>query len=128
MCDLLKRLGDQLGFCVEVVPSVHVRGRMVSSTEVRKLLSTGQCLACLPAAGAALLRCRAMSYPGDGVGSKQTVPTLNLDTHAEVLPADGVYITRTTDLDDARRSGSRSPISACGRPLTGSSARSRRSC
>ena len=39
---------------------------------------------------------------GFGIGSKQTVPTLNLDTAAEVLPADGVYITRTTDLNDGR--------------------------
>src|SRR5207244_1682026 len=34
---------------------------------------------------------------GEGIGSKQTVPTLNLDTHAEVLPKTGVYITRTHD-------------------------------
>ena len=30
-----------------------------------------------------------------GVGSKQTVPTLNLATAAEVIPDSGVYITRT---------------------------------
>jgi riboflavin kinase / FMN adenylyltransferase len=40
---------------------------------------------------------------GQGIGAKQTVPTLNLDTAAEVLPADGVYITRTYDLDSPRR-------------------------
>jgi len=40
--------------------------------------------------------------PGQGIGSKQTVPTLNLSTHAEVLPAIGVYITRTRDLDSER--------------------------
>src|SRR5207244_1579573 len=34
-----------------------------------------------------------------GIGAKQTVPTLNLATQAEVLPATGVYITRTHDLD-----------------------------
>jgi riboflavin kinase/FMN adenylyltransferase len=39
---------------------------------------------------------------GRGVGSKQTVPTLNLKTAAEVIPANGVYITRTRDLDDPR--------------------------
>jgi riboflavin kinase/FMN adenylyltransferase len=39
---------------------------------------------------------------GFGIGSKQTVPTLNLDTKAEVLPASGVYITRTRDLRDGR--------------------------
>jgi riboflavin kinase / FMN adenylyltransferase len=30
------------------------------------------------------------------------VPTLNLETQAEVLPAVGVYITRTTDVEDRR--------------------------
>ena len=39
---------------------------------------------------------------GRGVGSKQTVPTLNLATRAEVIPANGVYITRTRDLADGR--------------------------
>jgi riboflavin kinase/FMN adenylyltransferase len=39
---------------------------------------------------------------GHGIGSRQTVPTLNLDTPAELLPAHGVYITRTRDLDAAR--------------------------
>jgi riboflavin kinase/FMN adenylyltransferase len=41
--------------------------------------------------------------PGHGIGSKQTVPTLNLRTPAEVLPADGVYVTRTTDLASGTR-------------------------
>ena len=40
--------------------------------------------------------------PGHGIGSKQTVPTLNLNTHAQVLPLHGVYITRTQDLDSRR--------------------------
>jgi riboflavin kinase/FMN adenylyltransferase len=40
--------------------------------------------------------------PGHGIGSKQTVPTLNLATQAEILPATGVYITRTYDSDSSR--------------------------
>ena len=39
---------------------------------------------------------------GRGVGSKQTVPTLNLATTSELIPARGVYITRTRDLDGGR--------------------------
>jgi riboflavin kinase/FMN adenylyltransferase len=98
---LLQHLGDDLGFCVEVVPSLHVRGRMVSSTEIRKLVQGGD----------VSVACRLLERPysvegtivsGEGIGSKQTVPTLNLQTAAEILPADGVYITRTTDSDDAR--------------------------
>jgi riboflavin kinase/FMN adenylyltransferase len=100
--ELLKQLGNQLGFRVEVVPSAYVRGRMASSTEVRNLLGNGQ----------VSLACRLLERPfwvqgeivqGHGIGSKQTVPTLNLNTAAEVLPADGVYITRTTDLEDGRQ-------------------------
>jgi riboflavin kinase/FMN adenylyltransferase len=33
--------------------------------------------------------------PGTGTGSKFTFPTLNLRPHQELLPATGVYITRT---------------------------------
>jgi riboflavin kinase/FMN adenylyltransferase len=40
---------------------------------------------------------------GHGVGAKQTVPTLNLNTRAEVLPKTGVYVTRTLDLDGGSR-------------------------
>lgn len=98
---VLKRLGDELGFEVEIVPSVWVRGRMVSSTEIRNLIQSGN----------VSLACRLLERPysiegsivsGAGIGSTQTVPTLNLQTDAPVLPADGVYITQTTDIEDAR--------------------------
>jgi riboflavin kinase/FMN adenylyltransferase len=39
---------------------------------------------------------------GRGVGSRQTVPTLNLATENELIPARGVYVTRTRDLETAR--------------------------
>jgi riboflavin kinase/FMN adenylyltransferase len=39
---------------------------------------------------------------GCGVGSKQTVPTLNLAPSSDVLPATGVYVTRTRDLESDR--------------------------
>jgi riboflavin kinase/FMN adenylyltransferase len=39
---------------------------------------------------------------GRGIGSRQTVPTLNLATEAEVLPARGVYVTRVFDPDANR--------------------------
>ena len=40
---------------------------------------------------------------GAGVGSKQTVPTLNLETKAEVLPNTGVYVTRTRECGSSRQ-------------------------
>jgi riboflavin kinase/FMN adenylyltransferase len=40
---------------------------------------------------------------GHGIGSKQTVPTLNLHTEAQVIPARGVYVTRTSETGGSRR-------------------------
>lgn len=99
--DVLRGLGEQYGFRTEVLPGMSVRGRVVSSTEVRRLIDQG----------AVSAACRLLGRPysvrgevvaGHGIGSKKTVPTLNLRTTAEVLPRIGVYITRTTDLNDGR--------------------------
>jgi riboflavin kinase / FMN adenylyltransferase len=93
---VLTELGARLGFETEIVAAVHCRGRMVSSSGLRDLIRAGN----VSLAG------RFLTHPysieghvvgGRGVGSKQTVPTLNLATAAEVIPANGVYITRTHD-------------------------------
>ena len=94
----LKELGARLGFEVRLLETVRWRGRRVSSGEVRKLVTMGE----VGIAGRLLERPYAISgeiVRGFGIGSKQTVPTLNLRTDAQVIPARGVYITRTTDLD-----------------------------
>jgi riboflavin kinase/FMN adenylyltransferase len=99
--ELLGELGRRLGFETEVVPAVTCRGRVVSSSAVRELLLAGN----VSLAARLLLRPYALEgevVSGRGVGSKQTVPTLNLATTGELIPARSVYITRTRDLDDAR--------------------------
>jgi riboflavin kinase/FMN adenylyltransferase len=77
-------------------------GERVSSTRIRKLVADG----------AASRACRMLGAPfalegvvvkGQGIGSKQTVPTLNLAPSNEVLPKTGVYVTRTRDLKSGRR-------------------------
>ena len=99
--ELLKKLGGKLGFETEIVPAVSCRGRVVSSSGIRELIRAGR----------VNLAARFLTHPyglqgrvvtGRGVGSKQTVPTLNLASEAEVVPASGVYITRTRDLDAVR--------------------------
>ncbi|MGD0910106.1 MAG: riboflavin kinase, partial [Candidatus Acidiferrales bacterium] len=40
---------------------------------------------------------------GEGIGSRQTVPTLNLSKQTGLVPLDGVYVTRTSDLEDGRQ-------------------------
>ena len=98
---VLAELGRKFGFETEIVPAVTWRGRVVSSSGIRELISAGN------VSLAARLLQHAYGLEGEvvsgrGVGSKQTVPTLNLATSAEVIPADGVYITRTRDQADGR--------------------------
>lgn len=93
---VLVKLGQSLGFETEVVPVAACRGRIASSSGIREATQAGR----------VALAARLLQHPygiegdvvkGHGVGAKQTVPTLNLATEAEVLPARGVYITRTWD-------------------------------
>jgi riboflavin kinase/FMN adenylyltransferase len=98
---LLESLGRRFGFITEIVPAVMCRGRHVSSSALRQLVESGD----VARAARLLERPYALEgdvVPGRGVGSRQTVPTLNLRTPSEVLPKPGVYITRTSDLDEDR--------------------------
>jgi riboflavin kinase/FMN adenylyltransferase len=95
---VLAELGQRLGFETQIVHSVTCRGRVVSSSGIRELIRTGR----VPLAARFLQRPYALEgrvVSGRGMGSKQTVPTLNLATAAEVIPARGVYVTRTRDLE-----------------------------
>lgn len=98
---VLATLGKRLGFETEVVPVAACRGRIASSSGIREAIQAGR----------VALAARLLQHPygiegdvikGHGVGAKQTVPTLNLSTEAEVLPARGVYITRTWDPQTGR--------------------------
>jgi riboflavin kinase/FMN adenylyltransferase len=97
----LAELGTRYGFETRIVGAIKCRGKIVSSSAVRALIDAGD----------VSLACRFLNRPyaisgevvhGHGIGSKQTVPTLNLKTSAEIIPARGVYITRTHDLDAPR--------------------------
>jgi riboflavin kinase/FMN adenylyltransferase len=90
----LEQFGRELGFQVDDVPPVRVRGRLASSSRIRQLLAQGR----LAAANRLLGRCfsvRGRVVRGRGIGRTQTVPTLNLEEYTEVLPAVGVYVTET---------------------------------
>jgi riboflavin kinase / FMN adenylyltransferase len=97
----LEQLGERFSFETEIIQPVVWRNRMISSSQIRKFIGAGE----------VSLACRMLGRPyalegvvvrGAGIGAKQTVPTLNLATQAEVLPKTGVYVTRTRD-----RAGSR---------------------
>lgn len=92
---LLAELGRQYGFLTEVMLAVRRRGRPVSSSEIRGMIERGE----VAAAARLLGRPYALEghvVPGRGIGSRLTVPTLNLAPPEKVLPATGVYITRTS--------------------------------
>ena len=100
--ELLEEFGRRDGFEVIAVDPVNVRGERVSSSLVRDMAAAGRI------ARAARLMARPFELEGrvvggQGIGSKKTVPTLNLEPDSEVLPRDGVYVTRTRDLDRGRR-------------------------
>lgn len=90
----LEELGDRYSFETDIIAPVVWRQRVMSSSEVRRCIEAGDVsTACRMLGGPYALRGKVV--PGEGRGSKQTVPTLNLDTQAEVLPKNGVYVTRT---------------------------------
>ena len=97
----MQERGSEYGFTTEIVKAVTLRGRVISSSEIRRLIESGNVsLACRLLGRPYSLQGRVV--PGEGRGSKQTVPTLNLETQAEVLPKTGVYVTRTRDRAGAR--------------------------
>ncbi len=98
---VLAELGGRMGFLTEIVPAVTWRGRPVSSSGIRGLIRAGR----VSSAGRLLQHAYSLEgevVSGRGVGSRQTVPTLNLATAAALIPARGVYVTRTRDLESAR--------------------------
>ncbi len=94
--ETLQELGDRLSFETEIIEPVVWRKRLISSSEIRRLIEAGD----VSNARRLLGRPYALAgrvVPGEGRGSKQTVPTLNLDITAEVLPRNGVYVSRTRE-------------------------------
>jgi riboflavin kinase/FMN adenylyltransferase len=92
--NLLSQLGQEMGFEVKVYPEQKLRGEPVSSSHIRKLIREGQ------VSRARHLLARPFGILGTpgrgrGLGSKYTVPTINLARYEELVPKDGVYITWT---------------------------------
>jgi len=90
----LQELGRKMGFEVHVYPEMRLRREPVSSTQIRKLISEGR------VSRARHLLSRPFSIlstagRGRGYGAKYTVPTINLSRYDEIVPKDGVYITKT---------------------------------
>src|SRR5580658_311359 len=92
--NLLTQLGQEMGFEVKVYSEEKLRGEPVSSSHIRRLIGEGR------VSRVRHLLARPFSILGTpgrgrGLGSKYTVPTINLARYEELVPKDGVYITRT---------------------------------
>jgi riboflavin kinase / FMN adenylyltransferase len=91
----LEALGRELGFHTVVYSPRNLRGAAVSSSRIRDLLTKGD------VSGARALLGHPFSIDstpagGRGYGSRYAVPTINLAPYPELLPANGVYVTRLT--------------------------------
>jgi riboflavin kinase/FMN adenylyltransferase len=99
---VLAELGSELGFESHFIAPIMCRGEVVSSSAIRQHLRAGN----VSRAARLLGRCFSLQgeiVHGRGIGSKQTVPTLNLQPSDEQIPARGVYISEAEDLEDGRR-------------------------
>ena len=92
--EVLTQLGRTMGFEVQAYPEMKLRGETVSSSQIRRALGEGRISRARHLLGRPF---SILSTPGRGrgYGSKYTVPTINLSRYEELVPEDGVYITRT---------------------------------
>lgn len=99
---ILQELGDLHGFSAWALHAVRLRGKVVSSTAIRKYIHAGKVHLAARMMGR-FFSLEGRVVKGHGIGAKQTVPTLNMETDAEVLPKEGVYVSRTYDKDTDRK-------------------------
>jgi riboflavin kinase/FMN adenylyltransferase len=92
--DLLKKLGRDTGFEVKLYSEMRIGRDPVSSTHIRTLLEEGEVGRARHLLGRPF-SIQSTPKHGRGYGSRYTVPTINLEDYGELVPKDGVYITRS---------------------------------
>lgn len=89
--DTLRKLGEEMGFSVTVIPPIMRKGEVVSSTAIRKALANGDLEKVHHMAGRPFAL-QGSVVTGAGRGVELGFPTANLDINPEqALPPDGVY-------------------------------------
>ena len=91
---LLRELGMHYGFDVVIIPPVMCQGEIVSSTVIRREIAAGNVKHAARLLGRPFVLTGEI-VSGTGAGRRFTFPTLNLAPEQELLPARGVYITKT---------------------------------
>ena len=97
----LTELGQSHKFKALFLPPVSYRGKVVSSSAIRQNIAAGN----VAFAGRLLNRCFSLQgdvVKGHGIGSRETVPTLNIKLpEGQIIPR-GVYITQTREPSNGR--------------------------
>jgi riboflavin kinase/FMN adenylyltransferase len=93
--ELLSQAGEAVHLEAFAVKEERFQDRRISSSRIRECIAGGA----LEEAGAMLGRAYAVEgivVKGDGRGRRLGWPTINLETDNELLPGDGVYVSRVT--------------------------------
>jgi riboflavin kinase/FMN adenylyltransferase len=93
--DTLETLGRELGFTCKVYSPRNIRNQAISSSRIRQLITEGNVSQVRTLLGHPFA-IASTPASGRGYGTRYTVPTINLAPYAELLPANGVYITSLT--------------------------------
>jgi riboflavin kinase/FMN adenylyltransferase len=87
----LTEIGKELGYSVEVISALSDESGVISSTEIRKLVSVGNITEAAQLMGHPY-SLRGPVIRGDGRGKQIGVPTANIDYPREkIVPAKGIY-------------------------------------
>lgn len=90
----LTEIGQELGYTVEVVPALSDESGVISSTEIRKLIETGNVAEAARLLGHLYSLHGPVVY-GDARGRTINVPTANIGySHDKMIPANGIYACR----------------------------------
>ena len=92
--DMLRSLGQELGFSVDVVPPVMIGGRVISSTAIRQALASGDVENVTKMLGRRFRLSGTVVHGDHRGGELLGFPTANLSIMSNhALPADGGYVT-----------------------------------
>jgi len=102
--EMLQQAGKKNGFDVNIHPIVYLKNTIISSTLIRKMISSGKVEQASSLLGRKF-KIKGLVIHGDKRGRTLGYPTINLEISNElVLPANGVYAV-TIDIGDIQYNG-----------------------
>jgi riboflavin kinase/FMN adenylyltransferase len=99
----LKKIGEELGFGVEIIPPHTVAGEVVSSTRIRELIARGDIREANRMLGSNFFMLGKVIH-GHARGKSLGFPTANLEITQDLYPKEGVYAA-TAIVDEQRYDG-----------------------